>query len=79
MLTMWHAVRAGAIGRPVLAYAEFDDNPIYLLDPQNWRSASGAPWPADHEYESGCTWEHAGYHLAWLCAILGPAVSVSAF
>lgn len=79
VLTMWHAVRAGAIGRPVLAYAEFDDNPIYLLDPQNWRSASGAPWPADHEYESGCTWEHAGYHLAWLCAILGPAVSVSAF
>ena len=77
--TMWRAVRDGAIGQPVLAYAEFDDNPIYLMGPEHWRSASGAPWPYLHEYESGCTWEHAGYHLVWLCAILGPAVSVVGF
>lgn len=78
VLTMWQAVRAGAIGKPVLAYAEFDDSPIYLMGPDKWRSASGAPWPYEHEYESGCTWEHAGYHLVWLCALLGPAVSVTA-
>jgi len=78
VLTMWQAVRAGAIGTPVLAYAEFDDSPIYLMRPETWRSASGAPWPFEHEYESGCTWEHAGYHLVWLCALLGPAVSVTA-
>jgi predicted dehydrogenase len=76
---MWKAVRDGAIGTPLLAYAEFDDNPIYLMRPENWRSASGAPWPYIHEYESGCTWEHAGYHLVWLCAILGPALSVTGF
>lgn len=77
--TMWKAVRDGAIGTPLLAYAEFDDNPIYLMHPENWRSASGAPWPYAHEYESGCTFEHAGYHLVWLCAILGPALSVTGF
>jgi predicted dehydrogenase len=77
--TMWKAVRDGAVGTPLLAYAEFDDNPIYLMGPENWRSASGAPWPYAHEYESGCTWEHAGYHLVWLCAILGPALSVTGF
>ena len=79
VLTMWQAVREGRIGKPVLAYAEFDDMPIYLMRPENWKSASGAPWPYLHEYESGCTWEHAGYHLVWLCAILGPAISVTGF
>lgn len=79
VLTMWRAVREGRIGKPVLAYAEFDDMPIYMMQPETWRSASGAPWPYLHEYESGCTWEHAGYHLVWLCAILGPAVSVTGF
>lgn len=77
--TMWKAVRDGAIGKPLLAYAEFDDNPIYLMKPEEWRSKSGAPWPYIHEYEEGCTVEHAGYHLVWLCAILGPAVSVTSF
>lgn len=77
--TMWRAVRAGKVGAPLLAYAEFDDNPIFAMHPERWRSASGAPWPYAHEYESGCTFEHAGYHLVWLCAILGPVCSVTAF
>src|SRR5690606_32006237 len=25
------------------------------------------------------TWEHVGYHLTWMCAILGPVRSVTAF
>ena len=62
-----------------LVYAEFDDNPIYLMAPENWRSRSGAPWPYLHEYEMGCTWEHLGYHLTWMCAIFGPVRSVTAF
>lgn len=77
--TMWKSVLDGAIGRIQLVYAEFDDNPIYLMNPEGWSSASGAPWPYRHEYEEGCTVEHAGYHLTWLCAIFGPAVSVTAF
>jgi len=77
--TMWKAVLDNAIGEVQLVYAEFDDNPIYLMNPEGWRSASGAPWPYRHEYEEGCTVEHAGYHLTWLCAMFGPAVSVTAF
>ena len=77
--TLWKAVRDGAIGRPLLVYAEFDDNPIYLMKPEGWRSRTGAPWPYIHEYEQGCTVEHIGYHLVWICAIFGPAESVTAF
>ncbi|SEA64536.1 Gfo/Idh/MocA family protein [Rubrimonas cliftonensis] len=77
--TLWKAVRDGAVGRPRLVYAEFDDNPIYLMSPEGWRSRSGAPWPYIHEYEQGCTYEHVGYHLTWMCAIFGPVRSVTAF
>lgn len=77
--TMWTAVRQGAIGAPKIVYAEFDDNPIYLMNPEEWRSRTGAPWPYVHEYEHGCTVEHAGYHLTWLCALFGPVESVTAF
>lgn len=77
--TMWKAVADGAVGDVRMVYAEFDDNPIYLMEPEGWRSRSGAPWPYLHEYEMGCTWEHVGYHLAWMCAIFGPVRAVTAF
>ena len=77
--TLWRALRDGAIGAPRLAYAEFDDGVIPLMRPESWRSRSGAPWPWREEYEAGCTWEHAGYHLSWLCALFGPVASVTAF
>jgi predicted dehydrogenase len=77
--TMWKAVEDGAIGEVRLVYAEFDDNPIYLMSPEGWRSPSGAPWPYLHEFEMGCTWEHVGYHLSWMCAMFGPVESVTAF
>lgn len=77
--TMWKATRDGAAGEVRLVYAEFDDNPVYLMSPEGWRSRSGAPWPYLHEYEAGCTWEHVGYHLAWMCAIFGPVRALTAF
>lgn len=77
--TMWKAVRDGAVGDVRIVYAEFDDNVIYLMKPETWRSRTGAPWPYLHEYEQGCTYEHVGYHLTWLCAIFGPVESVTAF
>ena len=43
--TMWKAVQDGALGDVRMVYAEFDDNPIYLMSPEGWRSRSGAPWP----------------------------------
>lgn len=77
--TMWRAVRDGLVGVPRVVYAEFDDNPIPLMHPETWRSRTGAPWPYLDEYEHGCTIEHGGYHLTWLCAMFGPVESVSAF
>ena len=77
--TMWRAVADGAVGDVRLVYAELDDNPIYLMAPETWRSVSGAPWPYLQEYEMGCTWEHVGYHLTWMCALFGPVRSVTAF
>lgn len=77
--TLWALVDQGALGNVRMVYAEFDDNPVYLLSPESWASRSGAPWPYLHEYEMGCTWEHAGYHLSWMCAIFGPVRRVTAF
>lgn len=77
--TAWRALRSGAVGDARLVYAEFDDNPIYLMKPEGWKSKTGAPWPYRNEYEEGCTFEHAGYHLSWMCALFGPVESVTGF
>jgi len=77
--TLWAAVDQGVVGDVRMVYAEFDDNPVYLLNPETWASRSGAPWPYLHEYEMGCTWEHAGYHLTWMCALFGPVRHLTAF
>ena len=77
--TMWKAVLDGAVGRPVLVYAELDDNPAHLMNLENVRSPTGAPFPFMEEFQEGCTFEHIGYHLVWICAMFGPALSVTAF
>ena len=77
--TMWKAVRDGAVGKPVLVYAELDDNPVHLSDVENVRSPTGAPWPHIEELQEGCTFEHVGYHLVWICAMFGPVRSITAF
>ncbi|MFT3768662.1 MAG: Gfo/Idh/MocA family oxidoreductase [Minicystis sp.] len=77
--TMWKALRDGAVGKARLAYAELDDGPVHLMDYRSWRSDSGVPWPYVDEFEVGCTMEHAGYYLTWLCAFFGPARRVTSF
>jgi predicted dehydrogenase len=77
--TVWKTIRDGAVGTPKLVYAELDDNPVYLMKPEGWSNESGAPWPYLGEYQVGCTLEHAGYYLTWLCAYFGPAETVTAF
>jgi predicted dehydrogenase/diketogulonate reductase-like aldo/keto reductase len=77
--TLWCAIESGIIGRPRVVYAELDDNPIYLMRPEGWTNERGVRWPYLGEYEVGCTLEHAGYYLTWLCALFGPALSVTAF
>lgn len=77
--TMFKAVQDGAVGKPLLIYAELDDNPIHLMDFESVKSPTGAPWPLEEEIHEGCTYEHLGYHLVWICGLLGPAISVTAY
>ncbi len=77
--TMWKALREQLIGKVWLVYAEMDDGPVHLMNPETWRSSSGVPWPVNDEFEIGCTMEHAGYFLPWLVAWFGPALEVTAF
>lgn len=77
--TLWRALRNGAIGTAHLAYAEFDDGPVQLQDPNIWHSPSGAPYPYRDEFETGYTSEHAGYYLTWLAAFFGPAKTMTTF
>ena len=72
------AARDGTAGTPRLIYAELDDGFIPQAPVEDWRSASGAPWPFRDEFETGCTLEHAGYYLSWLIAMLGPVTRVVA-
>lgn len=72
------AVRDGLIGRPRLVYAELDDGPIHLMQPGDWASPSGIPWPWRNEFQMGCTIEHAAYHVSWMVMLFGPVAAVSA-
>jgi predicted dehydrogenase len=76
--TAWKAIVDGAVGKPVLIYAELDDNPAHLMRLESVRSPTGAPFPYAEELQEGCTVEHVAYHLVWLCAMFGPAQSVVA-
>lgn len=77
--TIFKAVEDGAIGKPLLIYAELDDNPIHLMEFEKVKSPTGARWPLVEEIYEGCTYEHLGYHLAWICGLLGPAASITAY
>lgn len=77
--TIWKALREGQVGTVRLVYAEMDDGMVFRMAYRRWRSLSGAPWPAQDEFEVGCTFEHAGYYLTWLPAFFGPARKVTAF
>ena len=76
--TAWLAVRSGKIGKPLLVYAELDDDFVPQAPYAKWQSESGAPWPYRDEFEIGCTLEHAGYYLTWLLAMFGSVRTVVA-
>jgi predicted dehydrogenase len=77
--TIWKALKNQAVGKVHVVYAEIDDSPIHLEQPNKWFSQSGAPWPYKDEFEVGCTLEHAGYYLTWFPAFFGPANKIAAF
>ncbi|MEM5494835.1 Gfo/Idh/MocA family oxidoreductase [Hoeflea sp. AS16] len=69
----------GRIGKPRLAYAEMEDGPVFKDNWAEWASRSGAKWPGLHEFEVGCTLEHAGYGLSWLVSLFGAVEEGQAF
>ena len=77
--TMGKALRDNAVGPVRAVYAEMDDGLVHRMPHETWRTDSGNSWNARDEFEVGCTLEHAGYALTWLCAWFGPAASVTAF
>lgn len=72
-------VEKGTIGKVRLAYAEMDDGMVHKLRFRHWRNSLGIAWPAVDEFEIGCTFEHAGYQLALLAALFGPARRLTSF
>lgn len=76
--TLAAAVRHRLCGTPRLVYAELDDGFIPQAPYLKWFSESGAPWPYEDEFRSGCTVEHAGYYLTWLIAMFGSIRSITA-
>ena len=73
------ALKENKIGNVRLVYANFDAGMTHKMKPWNWSTPSGAFWPAQDEFETGCTYEHAGYLLTWLYQFFGPAKSVMSF
>ncbi len=69
--TLCHAVATQERGKPRLIYAEMDDGLVHRIGYENWKTVSGARWPARDEFATGCTLEHAGYALTWLVAMFG--------
>lgn len=77
--TLWKGVQDEVTGPVRLVYAAFDDGMIHRHHFHQWKSPAGAPWPAQDEFEVGCTYEHAAYVLSWLIAIFGPVRKVNAY
>jgi predicted dehydrogenase len=77
--TVWQAIRADAVGPVRLVYAEMDEGMVFRMPYHRWRSASGASWPAQDEFEVGTVIEHAGYVVSWLPAMFGAATHVAGF
>jgi predicted dehydrogenase len=77
--TLWKALRNNEIGRVRVVYAEFDDGPVQLQDPNLWRKPSGAPFPYLDEFQVGFPISHAGYYLTWFAAFFGPAKTITAY
>lgn len=78
--TLWKAIREGAVGKVRVVYANFDDGLIApKMTPWTWVNTRGIHWPAKDEFETGCTYEHAGYVLTWLAAFFGPAKNLTSF
>lgn len=76
--TLWKTMREGAAGRIRLVHAAMEDGMVPRAPVHRWVNEAGMGWPALDEYATGCTVEHAGYVLTWLCAMFGPVTRLTA-
>lgn len=76
--TLWGLLQQEAIGPVRLIYAEMEDGMVHRAPTAKWINEMGVAWPAADEFRSGCTIEHAGYVLSWLCAMFGPVERLTA-
>ena len=76
--TLWRAVKDQVVGRIRLIHAEMEDGMVHRAPVGKWVNEAGMAWPAVDEFQSGCTVEHSGYVLSWLCAIFGPVQRLTA-
>lgn len=77
--TLWQAVEDQIVGRLRLIHAAMEDGMVTRAPVHRWVNEGGVAWPAVDEYVTGCTVEHAGYVLTWLCAMFGPVTKLTAF
>jgi predicted dehydrogenase len=77
--TLWKALRENVIGTARVVYAEYEDGPLHLQEPEPWRSASGAPYPYRDIFRGGFPISHAGYYLTWFAAFFGPAKTITSY
>ncbi|WP_420339120.1 Gfo/Idh/MocA family protein [Roseibium sp.] len=77
--TLWAAVEDGVVGELRLIHAAMEDGMVSRAPVHLWVNEGGVAWPAVDEYTTGCTVEHAGYVLTWLCAMFGPVTQLTAF
>lgn len=76
--TLWHAVDSSDAGRIRLVHAAMEDGMVPRAPVAKWINEAGVAWPAVDEYQVGCTVEHSGYVLTWLCAMFGPVTRMTA-
>ena len=78
--TIGQMLRRNLIGKVRLVYASYEGGMAHRG--KLWQrniNPVGVVWPAKDEFETGCTFEHAGYYLNWLAAFFGPAQRVTAY
>ncbi|MGV6820862.1 MAG: Gfo/Idh/MocA family protein [Parvularcula sp.] len=77
--TLWQAIEQDKVGPVRLIYAEMDDGMVARAPVRKWINEAGVPWPFVDEFETGCSIEHSGYVLTWLCAMFGPVERMTTF
>ncbi len=78
--TIGRVLRQNRIGKVRVVYASYEGGMAHRN--KRWErniNPVGVTWPAKDEFETGCTFEHAGYYLNWLAAFFGPAQRVTSF